>query len=90
MISPGSESPRRRTLRPSVRAIVASIGVAILASLLVVTHFASASGATSQPAAAQSRPLAVQSASLTQDGPQLVWRLKMAQPFSPGALARDR
>ena len=27
---------------------------------------------------------------MTQDGQQLVWQLKMAQPFSPGALARDR
>src|SRR3984885_7842755 len=92
MISPGSESRRRATPRPSVRAMVASMGVTVLASLLVVTHIASAAGvaAESQPAAVQSQPLAVQGASLTQDGQQLVWRLKMGQPFSPGALARDR
>lgn len=86
MISPGSEF-RRRTARPSVRAFVVCIGVAIPAALLVATQIASA---TNQPAAAQSQPLAVQSASLTQVGQQLVWQLKMAQPFSPGALSRDR
>ncbi|MGH2868003.1 MAG: polysaccharide deacetylase family protein [Solirubrobacteraceae bacterium] len=32
------------------------------------------------------QPLAVQSASLTQAGQQLVWRVTMAAPFSPGAL----
>jgi peptidoglycan-N-acetylglucosamine deacetylase len=90
MISPGSESRRRATPRPSARAVIASVGLAILASLLVVTHIASAAGVESQPAAVQSQPLAVQSASLTQDGQKLVWQLKMAQPFSPGALARDR
>jgi peptidoglycan-N-acetylglucosamine deacetylase len=90
MISPESDFRRPATPRPSARAIAASIGLAILASLLVVTHIARASGVTSQPAAAESQPLAVQSASLTQDGQQLVWQLRMAQPFSPGALARDR
>jgi peptidoglycan-N-acetylglucosamine deacetylase len=37
-----------------------------------------------------SQPLSVQSTSLTQNGQQLVWKLNMGQPFSPGALARDR
>jgi peptidoglycan-N-acetylglucosamine deacetylase len=35
------------------------------------------------------QPLPVRSASLSQDGLDVVWRLKLAQPFSPGALARD-
>jgi len=61
----------------------------MVALVLLVAHIASATGVT-QPAAAQSQPLAVESASLTQNGQQLVWQLKMAQPFSPGALARDR
>jgi peptidoglycan-N-acetylglucosamine deacetylase len=37
-----------------------------------------------------SQPLSVQSASLSQNALQFVWRLNMSQPFSPGALARDR
>ena len=36
------------------------------------------------------QPLAVQSASLTQNGEQLVWQLQISEPFSPEALARDR
>jgi peptidoglycan/xylan/chitin deacetylase (PgdA/CDA1 family) len=35
-------------------------------------------------------PLAVSSATLQQRGRELVWRVTLAQPFSPGALARDR
>lgn len=84
MISPERDFRRRATPRPSARAVIASIGLAILASLLVATHIASAAGVASQPAAVQSQPLAVQSASLTQDGQQLVWQLRMAQPFSLG------
>jgi len=90
MVNPGSRPPRRATPRPSVLPIVVSVGTMIVALVLLVAHIASAAGVTSQPAAAQSQPLAVQSASLTQNGQQLVWQLKMAQPFSPGALARDR
>lgn len=35
------------------------------------------------------RPLAIHSAALSQDGQHIIWRLKLAQPFSPGALADD-
>lgn len=35
-------------------------------------------------------PLQVHSASLTQNGQQLVWQVQLTGPFSPGALARDR
>ncbi len=37
-------------------------------------------------AGAGPRPLAVRSASLTQDGQQVVWKLSLTAPFSPGAL----
>jgi peptidoglycan/xylan/chitin deacetylase (PgdA/CDA1 family) len=36
------------------------------------------------------QPLAVQTASLVQEGQDLVWQVELAQPFSPGALRRDR
>jgi peptidoglycan/xylan/chitin deacetylase (PgdA/CDA1 family) len=83
MINPGSEPRRRATPGPSVLALVASVGTMIVALVLLVAHIASANSAGGQP-------LAVQSTSLTQDGQRLVWRLEMSQPFSPGALARDR
>ena len=60
----------------------ARFAAAVVAFLFAVVHVAGATGVGSQP-------LAVQSASLTQDGQQLVWRLQMSQPFSPGALAHD-
>jgi len=82
MISPGNDSNRGATSRPAVLAGLASLSVAILALLLVAPNIASATGVGPQP-------LAVQSTSLTQNGQQLVWQLKMAQPFSPGGLARD-
>ena len=56
---------------------------AVMALLFAVVNVAGATGVGSQP-------LAVQSASLTQNGQQLVWQLQMSEPFSPGALARDR
>jgi len=55
----------------------------VMALLLGVANVAGATGVGSQP-------LAVQSASLTQNGQQLIWQLQMSEPFSPGALARDR
>jgi peptidoglycan/xylan/chitin deacetylase (PgdA/CDA1 family) len=36
------------------------------------------------------QPLAVQTASLVQDGKDLVWQVELAEPFSPGALRGDR
>ena len=44
-----------------------------------------------QPVAASTspaQPLRVRSASLTQSGQQLIWRLRLTQPFSPRALKR--
>jgi peptidoglycan-N-acetylglucosamine deacetylase len=34
-------------------------------------------------------PLQIATASLAQDGQELVWRVELAAPFAPGALARD-
>jgi peptidoglycan-N-acetylglucosamine deacetylase len=46
------------------------------------------------PAAAANRrvprPLAVRATSVVQDGPSIVWRVQLAQPFSPGGLNRGR
>jgi peptidoglycan-N-acetylglucosamine deacetylase len=83
MSNPGRESRRRATPGPSVLPVVVSVGTMIIALVLLVAHIASANSAAGQP-------LVVQSTSLTQNGQRLVWQLKMAQPFSPGALARDR
>jgi len=87
MTNPGREPRRRPTPGPSVTPIIVSFGTLLVALVLLVVHIASASGVASQPVAAPSQPLAVQSASLTQNGQQLVWQLKMAQPFPP---ARSR
>jgi peptidoglycan/xylan/chitin deacetylase (PgdA/CDA1 family) len=89
MISSGSAFRRTATRRPSVLVGIVSFGAAILASLLVVAQIASAANGPTAPNGA-SQPLPVQSASLSQNGQQIVWQLKMAQPFSPGALTRDR
>jgi peptidoglycan-N-acetylglucosamine deacetylase len=48
----------------------------------------SAPGASATGTAA--KPLAVQAASLVQNGQALVWHVKATGPFSPGALARAR
>ena len=61
----------------------ASSTAAVMALLFAVAHVAGATGVGGHP-------LPVQSTSLTQNGQQLVWQLQMSQPFSPGALARDR
>ncbi len=53
--------------------------VAVAALLPLAAQTAAANGGGS-------RPLGVRSASLTQDGRQLVWRLELDHPFSPGAL----
>lgn len=66
-----------------MRMAFASFGGAVIALLCVAALVAAAAGVDSQP-------LAVQGASLTQRGQQLVWQLQMSQPFSPGALAGDR
>lgn len=48
-------------------------------------------GATSAPGSGTGpgQPLPIHSVTLTQRGQDLVWRLELAQPFSPGALAKD-
>jgi peptidoglycan/xylan/chitin deacetylase (PgdA/CDA1 family) len=53
---------------------------------------ANARGAGPRPGAGTGpgRPLQIKSASLTQDGQDIVWRLELTGPFSPGALAGDR
>ena len=54
-------------------------------AVLVATMWApSVHAARTAPA-----PLAVQSASLTQSGQDVVWSVQLATPFSPGALAPD-
>ncbi|HEY2161727.1 MAG TPA: polysaccharide deacetylase family protein [Solirubrobacteraceae bacterium] len=46
-------------------------------------------GVEAAGAAAHRQPLRVRSSSLAQDGRQMIWRLEMAKPFSPGGLAKD-
>lgn len=69
-------------------------GVAWHATALIVVALAVALGWAVQSAGASSagppEPLAVQTASLVQDGQDLVWQVELARPFSPGALRRDR
>ncbi len=65
--------------------------VAVLAVLLVV--LAALAGAIGAAAATTRvrhlQPLRVRSASLSQQGQQITWRLEMDKSFSPGALAKD-
>ena len=67
----------RRTPRPAV----ARVGLlsALLVALGLVVHASGAGGVTKQP-------LAVQSASLVQEGQDLIWRVELPQPFSPRRL----
>jgi len=58
-----------------------------LVPLLVVALTVLATGADAGTLPAQ--PLAVQSASLVQQGQDLVWQVELTQSFSPGALARE-
>jgi peptidoglycan-N-acetylglucosamine deacetylase len=55
----------------------------LVVGVLVVAVAAAAAHASGQASA----PLAVQTASLTQSGQDVVWSLEMRTPFSPGALA---
>ena len=59
---------------------------AVMALVMALGEVVHAAGASSGMAG---RPLAVQSASLVQEGQDLVWQVGLAQPFSPGALRRD-
>jgi peptidoglycan-N-acetylglucosamine deacetylase len=53
------------------------------------TSRAPAFGHATTPAIVAGEPLEVASASLAQDGLDLVWRVQLAEPFAPGALAND-
>jgi peptidoglycan/xylan/chitin deacetylase (PgdA/CDA1 family) len=44
---------------------------------------------TAGAAAHHRHPLRVRSSSLAQNGRQMIWRLQMSSPFSPGGLAKD-
>jgi peptidoglycan-N-acetylglucosamine deacetylase len=59
---------------------VAALAVSALGTVLVANQAAAAS---STPPA----PLKVQATTLVQDGPQLVWNLRLSGPFAPEALA---
>jgi peptidoglycan/xylan/chitin deacetylase (PgdA/CDA1 family) len=59
-----------------------------LAVLLVVAGVGAAS-VDDVRAARGEQPLVIQSATLAQDGEDLVWQVELAQPFSPAALSSD-
>jgi peptidoglycan-N-acetylglucosamine deacetylase len=59
------------------------VALVLLAALAVA---AGASGAGSAPP----QPLTVAAASVTQQGQDLVWTVKLTQPFSPAGLSRDK
>jgi peptidoglycan-N-acetylglucosamine deacetylase len=63
------------------------IGFVRSAAVVMALVFALANDAAATSVGSQ--PLAVQTASLTQNGQQLIWQLQMTEPFSPGALAAD-
>jgi peptidoglycan-N-acetylglucosamine deacetylase len=64
------------------------VGALALAGIGLATQPAGAAGTTQRSGAAH-EPLGVSSASLAQDGLELVWRVQLAVPFSPGGLGRD-
>jgi peptidoglycan-N-acetylglucosamine deacetylase len=64
-------------------------GVLIGAVIALVMAFGEVVHATGASSGMAGRPLAVQSASLVQEGQDLVWQVELAQPFSPEALRRD-
>ena len=72
-------TPRRWRRAAALVALCAGLGGAFAARTLGAT--------ASQPAA---QPLPIEAASLIQDGQQLLWRIQLADPFSPGALAHAR
>jgi peptidoglycan-N-acetylglucosamine deacetylase len=58
--------------------------VGAAAALLLV-----AAAGTAAATGIHAKPLRVQSSSLAQDGQQMIWRMRMTAPFSPGGLAKD-
>jgi peptidoglycan-N-acetylglucosamine deacetylase len=74
----------RATLKSGTLLIgFALVALAVFAGVAIAGGFGAAG-----PAAGQ--PLTVQSASLTQDGQDLVWQVDLQHPFSPAGLRRDR
>ena len=59
-----------------------ALAAAVLLGLAAMFPTAAAGGSNTAP-------LQITTASLDQDGQQLVWRVELAAPFSPGALGRD-
>ena len=57
--------------------------------MLLITAGVSAARGDRVRAAVTDEPLVIQTATLAQDGQDLVWHVELAQPFSPGALASD-
>jgi hypothetical protein len=57
-----------------------------LGALVVASSLTPAAGATR----VAPQPLRIQSASVAQEGAQIVWEVQLATPFSPGALVRGR
>lgn len=72
------------------RSIPAAAGAFVLAALLVLAGEAVAAGSSTTTSSGAQQPLQIRSASLIQDGQQLVWRVELDQPFSPATLARDQ
>ena len=58
-----------------------------MVSVLAATFVVGAAGAGAGVTPVQ--PLSLQSASVTQDGQDLVWNVELTQSFSPGALGRE-
>ena len=73
----------QRSRRARWCAIAVIGGVIALVAVGWVVEGAGARGVES------GQPLAVQTASLVQEGQDLIWRVGLAQSFSPGALRRD-
>ena len=57
--------------------------------VLVLAIALAAVGATASASSTPPEPFAVSSASLVQDGQNLVWQVELAQPFAPRGLRRD-
>jgi peptidoglycan/xylan/chitin deacetylase (PgdA/CDA1 family) len=60
-------------------------GIGAVAALATVAFGAGPAGA----ARVRHNPLQIQSSTFTQSGQQITWRVQLATPFSPAALARD-
>jgi peptidoglycan/xylan/chitin deacetylase (PgdA/CDA1 family) len=63
--------------------------VAVPVAVALAVAFGCVVDAAGDSSAGSGQPLTVQSASLVQEGQDLVWQVALAQPFSPGALRHD-